>query len=57
MNYDAAVLTEFDIRQMSITFKYIHQKNFIKISKKKFFISWNKFDWFSIKNFQNVVTI
>jgi len=26
MNYDAAGITEFDIRQMSITFKYIHLK-------------------------------
>ena len=45
MNYDAAGLTEFDIRQMSITFKYIHLKNFTKFS----FLS-NKSDWFSIKN-------
>lgn len=39
MNYDAAGITEFDIRQMSITFKYIHLKNFTKFS----FLS-NKFD-------------
>ena len=49
MNYDAAGLTEFDIRQMSITFKYSWFYP-SKIFTIFYFIIWNKFDWFSKKN-------